>query len=75
MHSGEKELQYSDNFILALDFSKIIWYSTFNFRSGNFELQNAVTARDQHSYVATRAVLCHFQKCNIPAKGELLKNS
>lgn len=51
---AELALQYSDHFILALDFAKIIWYFTFNFRNGNFELQNAVIAKRSmllHSYL------------------------
>lgn len=41
----ELAVQYLDHFILALDFAKIIWYFTFNFRHGNFELKNAVIAK------------------------------
>lgn len=39
LEGAELVVQYLDHFSLALDFAKIIWYFTFNFRNGNFELQ------------------------------------
>lgn len=39
LEGAELVIQYLDHFSLALDFAKIIWYFTFNFRNGNFELQ------------------------------------